>query len=392
MTALLTGSVSPAAAAVPASGIREIVNLAQTVDNIIRLEIGEPDFPTPAHIVEAGYAAARSGNRYTHSAGVAALRAALGRRLSHRYGLTDDPERVVVTQGAVQGIAAVFAAMVVAGDEVLIPDPAWPNYEMQAALFGARAVHYTLAPELGFLPSVQEVISLITPRTRLLVINSPSNPTGVVFPAQLIEQLVEAAVDRGVTVISDEVYDDIIFDGSHTNAAGLAPEHVVSVFSFSKTYAMTGSRVGYLTGPGWLIPTVARLQEPLLSCISAASQAEALAALHGPQDFVREAVQAYRARRDVVVALLAAAGIQVTAPSGAFYLMVPLGRGVDARVAALDLVRHGVATAPGTAFGTVARSHLRLSLASSAEQLAAGVDRLAEWHHATGGGSSPWTG
>lgn len=386
MTVTVTGTVSPAAASVPGSGIREIVNLALSLPDVVRLEIGEPDAATPAHIVEAGHAATRLRNRYTQSSGVPALRAALAERLHVRYGLDADPERIVVTQGAVQGIATVLAALLQPGDEVLVPDPAWPNYEMQALLYAAVPVHYPLRPENGFLPDLEELAALITPRTRVLVINSPSNPTGVVFPGETIHALVDLAVAHGVTVISDEVYDEIVFDGTHTNAAARAPEHVVSVFSFSKTYAMTGSRIGYLTGPDWLIPTVARLQEPLLSCITAASQAEALAALAGPQDFVGATLDAYRSRRDLVVGLLADAGITVTVPSGAFYLMVPLAPGVDSRTAAIDLVHHGVATAPGTAFGSTAASHLRLSLASSEDELRRGVGRLVEWHHRTDGG------
>ncbi|MTD15103.1 aminotransferase class I/II-fold pyridoxal phosphate-dependent enzyme [Nakamurella sp. YIM 132087] len=386
MSALLTPGVSAAAAAVPGSGIREIVNLAFALPDVVHLEIGEPDFLTPAHIVEAGHATSAAANRYTHSAGTPVLRAAITERLHRLYGLERAPDQIVVSQGAVQGIAAVFAAILTPGDEVLVPDPAWPNYEMQTILNGGHAVHYPLRAENGFLPDLAEIESLFTPSTRILVLNTPSNPTGVVFPPELVAALVEAAADRGITVLADEVYDEILFEGTHTNAFAIAPEHVVSVWSFSKTYAMTGSRVGYLTGPDWLTPTLARLQEPLLSSISAASQASALAALQGPQDVVGEMVATYRTRRDLVVDRLTAAGIDVTVPSGAFYLMLPLGDGVDSRVAAIDLVHHGVATAPGTAFGDTARSHLRLSLASSVEQLTTGMDRILAWYAETSGG------
>ncbi len=386
VSTLLTPGVSAAAAAVPRSGIREIVNLAFGRADMVHLEIGEPDFATPAHIVEAAHRANQTANRYTHSAGTPVLRAAIGERLHRTYGLSDDPEKIVVSQGAVQGIAAVFAAILAPGDEVLVPDPAWPNYEMQAILHGARPVRYPLRPELGFRPDLAEVESLFTDSSRVLVINSPSNPTGVVLPPELIRALVEAAAARGITVLADEVYDEIVFEGVHATAVAVAPDHVASVWSFSKTYAMTGSRVGYLTGPDWLIPTVARLQEPLLSSISAGSQAAALAALQGPQQVVADMVATYRARRDLVVGRLSAAGIEVTVPSGAFYLMLPLADGVDSRLAAIDLVRHGVATAPGSAFGDNARSHLRLSLASSAEQLTIGMDRILRWYEASSGG------
>lgn len=386
MSAALVPDVAATAAAVPGSGIREIVNLAAGRDDVVHLEIGEPDFATPAHIVEAAHRQTAQANRYTHSAGMPALREALAERLHRRYGLRTDGERIVVGQGAVQCIDAVLAAMIQPGDEVLVPDPAWPNYEMQTILHGGTPVRYPVRPQNGFIPDVAEVRALFTPRTRVLVVNSPSNPTGVLFTPQTVRELVEAAAGVGVTVISDEVYDEIVFEGVHTNAAAIAPDHVVSVFSFSKTYAMTGSRVGYLTGPQWLVPTVARLQEPLLSSISAGSQAAALAALTGPQHAVAEMVDTYRLRRDQVVNRLTRAGIAVPVPSGAFYLMLPLAPGADSRRAARELVGEGVATAPGTAFGDTAASHLRLSLASSVEDLHTGLDRILDWYERTRGG------
>ncbi|PWJ52758.1 aspartate aminotransferase/aminotransferase [Quadrisphaera granulorum] len=361
--------------------------LAYGREDVVHLEIGEPDFATPRHVVAAGDLTLATHNRYTPSAGIPALRTAVAGRLHQHYGLNDDPDSVVISQGAVQGLAAVMTVLLEPGDEVLVPDPAWPNYEMQALLLGARPVRYPLRPERSFRPDPLEVASLVTDRTRVLVINSPSNPTGAVLEPGLVRALVEIAVERDLVVIADEVYDQIIFDGVHANAAAMAPESVVSVFSFSKTYAMTGSRVGYLTGPSWLVPTVARVQEPLLSSISAAAQASALAALEGPQDVVGRMVSTYRERRDLVVDRLRSAGLTVEAPAGAFYLMLPLVAGADSRLAALDLVHRGVALAPGTAFGDTARSHLRLSLASSAQQLSTGLDRFLDWYEATSGGN-----
>ncbi|WP_109775042.1 pyridoxal phosphate-dependent aminotransferase [Quadrisphaera granulorum] len=379
--------IAAGAASVPGSGIREIVMLAYGREDVVHLEIGEPDFATPRHVVAAGDLTLATHNRYTPSAGIPALRTAVAGRLHQHYGLNDDPDSVVISQGAVQGLAAVMTVLLEPGDEVLVPDPAWPNYEMQALLLGARPVRYPLRPERSFRPDPLEVASLVTDRTRVLVINSPSNPTGAVLEPGLVRALVEIAVERDLVVIADEVYDQIIFDGVHANAAAMAPESVVSVFSFSKTYAMTGSRVGYLTGPSWLVPTVARVQEPLLSSISAAAQASALAALEGPQDVVGRMVSTYRERRDLVVDRLRSAGLTVEAPAGAFYLMLPLVAGADSRLAALDLVHRGVALAPGTAFGDTARSHLRLSLASSAQQLSTGLDRFLDWYEATSGGN-----
>jgi aspartate aminotransferase len=381
--------VSPTAAGVPGSGIREIVNLVvERGGDVLRLEIGEPDFRTPEHVVEAAHRAALAGVGYTQSVGTLALREAISAKLERVNELRCPPERVIVCQGAVQGCSAVLSALLQPGDEVLIADPAWPNYEMLALLHGAVPVRYPTPAERGFLPDVGEVEALVGPRTRVLVVNSPSNPAGAVFPPELVEGLVELARRRDLVVLADEVYDELIFEGGSANMASLDPERVVGLYSFSKTYAMTGWRVGYVAAPAWLAPALWTLQEPLISCISAVSQAAALAALEGPQDCVAEMREAYRRRRDLVVRLLGEAGIEVSTPHGAFYLMLPFAAGVDGRMAAFDLVEHGVSVAPGSAFGQAARDHARLSLASSEQVLSAAVERLVGWYRKTGGGAS----
>jgi len=295
-------------------------------------------------------------------------------------------EQVLVTEGAVQAIDAIMSAVVGPGDEVLVPDPAWPNYEMQATLLGARSVHYALRPEAGFQPDPAEIGRLITPRTRAIVLNSPNNPTGAVLPPETVQQIVALAVRHDILVISDEVYDEIIFDGAPANAARYAPDHVASVYSFSKTYAMTGWRVGYAVLPAWLAGAVSRVLETRISCVSSVTQAAALAAITGPQQVVAEMRNAYRARRDVAVEVLREAGVKVQTPAGAFYLMIPLAHGADARRSALDLVPRGVALSPGTAFGTTARHHLRVSLATSEDGIRLGMARFIDWFDETAGG------
>ncbi len=375
------------AASVPGSGIREIVNLViERGGDILRLEIGEPDFSTPAHVIEAASRAARNGVTYTQSAGQLSLRTTIAERLARDYGLTYRPADVAVTQGAVQGCSLVFSALLAPGDEVLVPDPAWPNYEMLVLLHGAVPVRYRLPPDGDFLPDPTEVEWLITPRTRAIVVNSPGNPTGAVFPRGLVEQLAELAVRHDLVLVSDEVYDELIFEGQPAVAAAYDSDHVVGLYSLSKTYAMTGWRIGYVAAPSWLAPTLVRLQEPLVSCVSGVSQAAALAALQGPQDCVAQMRDSYRRRRDLVVGRLHDAGIKGTVPQGAFYLMLPFAPGVDSRLAALRLVEHGVAVAPGTAFGDVARDHARLSLASSERVLDAALVRILDWYAATDGG------
>lgn len=371
----------------PGSGIREIVHLVldRGAEAIDRLEVGEPDSRPPAHVLAAAAAALERPIGYTQSAGTLELRTALVDRLA-RFGIDVPLRQVIVGQGAVQAIAGVLGTVVGAGDEVLVPDPAWPNYEMQTLLYGGRPVRYRLHPDLGFLPDPDEVLALIGPRTRALVLNSPSNPAGSVIDAARMEAIVRGAAERGVLVISDEVYDEIVFDGHHVGARRFAPETVVSVFSFSKTYSMTGWRVGYAVVPESFALVAERVQETLLSCVSTLSQVAALAALEGPQDTIAANLERYRRRRDAAVARLAAAGIDVPVPGGAFYLMVPLAPGADSRQAALDLVEAGVSVAPGSAFGDVARDYVRLSLASADEVLDRGIDRLVAWRAGTGGG------
>jgi aspartate aminotransferase len=379
--------VASSARDVQHSGIREIVNLvaARPGADIVRLEIGEPGFSTPQHIVDAGAAAAGRA-RYAPSAGHATLRDAISARLRRVHGIEAPADRIIVTQGAVQACAVTFAALLTPGSEVLVPDPAWPNYEMLAQMFGAVPVRYPLRAEDGFVPDPDEVAGLITPRTAAIVLNSPGNPTGAVIPQEVVRRLVDAATEHDVVLVSDEVYDELIFEGEPANALRIDQERVVGVYSFSKTYAMTGWRVGYAVAPGWLAPTLAKLQEPMLSCIADPSMAGALAALEGPQEEIASMRASYRARRDLAVDLLADAGLVASAPRGAFYLMLPLAHGVDSRRAALDLVDHGVSVAPGTAFGAVAADHVRLSLASEEAALREGIGRILTWYERTDGG------
>lgn len=381
--------IATSAASVAHSGIREIVHLvlSRPGADVVRLEIGEPGFATPEHIVAAGAAGAAQA-RYAPSAGHGVLREAIAGRLQRVHGIDVPPEHVVVAQGAVQACAVTFAALLTPGAEVLVPDPAWPNYEMLARLFGAVPVRYPLRASNGFAPDPDEVASLVTERTSIIVCNSPGNPTGAVLPQDIVASLVDLARDRDLVLLSDEVYDELLFEGEPANALALDREHVVGVYSFSKTYAMTGWRVGYAVAPAWLAPTLAKLQEPLLSCIADHSMDGALAALHGPQDAVTTMRDEYRARRDLAVGLVTGAGLDVVVPRGAFYLMVPLAPGVDSRLAAFDLVDHGVSTAPGTAFGDEAGDQLRISLASERDELTEGVGRLLGWYGRTEGGAS----
>lgn len=370
----------------PHSGIREISNQALLTPGAIRLDVGQPNFPTPAHISEAGKRAIDEHKTfYTHTQGILSLREQLVAKLARVNGIASTPERVAIGPGGVGAIAAVLAAVVEPGDEVLLPDPGWPNYGMMMAWTNARAVFYPCPPAMGFQPDLDALEALISTRTKVLMVNSPNNPTGAVYPRETITDLIEIAQRRNLWLLSDECYDQIVLDGSWTSPGHLAPDdpRIVSVFTFSKTYSMTGWRIGYVTGSDELIDTATKVLESSSSCVSTISQVAAEAALRGPQDCVAEMVGAYRRRRDLVVGILRDAELFIAEPAGAFYCMADIGpSGLKAREFAFSLLRDkGVSVAPGTAFGQVARDAVRISLASSDDDLQEGVRRLAEFVH-----------
>jgi aspartate aminotransferase/aminotransferase len=371
----------------PGSGIREIVNLAVHMPDVIRLEVGEPNFSTPAHIIDAAHKAARDGfTKYTQSSGMLAFRELLARDIGGRHDYHVTADRINVSVGGVEAVTAVMIALIEAGDEVLVPDPGWPNYEMSVRIREARAVRYPLAIENGFLPRIEDLERLVTLRTKLLVLNSPSNPTGAVFPRALLEELVRFAQRHDLYVLSDEVYEHIIFEGEHFSPARLDPDRIMALYSFSKTYAMTGWRVGWVVANDEISKVIMKIQEPMISCVSQVAQKAAEAALTGPQDCVREMRDAYRERRDAVIEVLKSHGAYTYTPRGAFYIMVDIGRsGRDSHAFALGLLREkGVAVAPGTAFGDAGRQLVRVSLATERGALVEGVTRLCQHIDASG--------
>ncbi len=370
------------AAHMPGSGIREIVHLALTMPDVIRLEVGEPNFPTPIHIVEAAYQAANAGfTKYGPSGGLQTLRELLAGRVSRVNGYPVTAAQVNISVGGVQGILAALSALLDPGDEVLIPDPAWPNYEMAILLREAVPVHYPLYIEHGFVPQPEHIESLITPRTKLMIINSPSNPTGAVFPRETIEGLVALAQRHDLYLLSDEVYDELVFEGEHVSPALYDAERTIGIYAFSKNYAMTGWRVGYVVANEELSRVITKIQEPMISCVASPVQKAAEAALTGPQDCIGEMRDSYRERRDAVVELLKEEGYYVYTPAGAFYIMVDVSdAGVDSRQFALNLLEQcRVAVAPGTAFGKLGDHFVRISLATEKGLLLEGLRRLCEF-------------
>ncbi|MGW9405558.1 pyridoxal phosphate-dependent aminotransferase [Arthrobacter sp. NPDC055585] len=365
--------------------IREITQAAWAVPNAIVLSIGEPGFPTPVHVLEAAQdTLARDETGYTPNAGIAPLRAAFAERVSEQTGLDIDPSRVFVTSGAQQGLHLAMSMLLDAGDEILIPNPGYPTFAMTARLLHAVPVEYPLHPEHGFQPRIEDIESRITPRTRVLLLNSPSNPLGAVFGPELTRELVDLARRRDLWILSDECYEAFTYDVPHVSPlayddGGGSGERVVASYTLSKTYGLTGLRVGALVTPAGLETQLSTVMESIVSCVASPSQYAALAALTGPQDYVREAAAHYRGNRDAASAVLDAKRIPYLAAQGAFYLWADLSHvsGGDIRAwTRAFLADEAVAVAPGTAFGSIGEGWVRIALCGGRDDLVAGVSRL----------------
>lgn len=375
--------LAESAASMPRSAIREMMHRIAHMNGVINLAPGEPDFPTPAHIVAAGMEALRAGHtKYANNAGLPELRSELARKLRERNGVIVDPDGIIITNGAAEGLFSAFMALVNPGDEVLLPDPSWPNFRMMAMLRSAVIREYALSADTGYLPSIAQLEELVSPATRLILINTPLNPVGSIVGRDLMVELIRFAERRHVWILSDETYDEITYDDSYVSAASLDTSgRVVGVYSFSKTYSMTGWRVGYVVAPPMVSSIIAALQEAMISCVNTFAQWGALAALQGPQAAVETMRTAYADRRQEALDLLHTLGIPVHPPSGAFYLWVDIrGSGVGStRFADSLLEEQQVAVAPGSTFGPSGEGFVRISYTSGA-RLGEGIRRLAQHH------------
>lgn len=362
----------------PRSGIRKIFEMSQNVPGAIHLEIGEPQFETPEHIVAAGCKALRDGyTKYTPNAGITELREAIARHRTAEYGYQVKPNNILVGIGGVEVINAVFRALCEPGDEVLVPNPSWPNYKMMATISSTKVVSYHLRPENGFYPDLTELEDLVTPKTKLLVVNSPSNPLGVVFDRDMMEKLVAFAEKHDIYLISDEAYERIVYTDAYISPMKVKKSaHVIAAHTMSKTYAMTGWRIGYIIADEEMIAAVTKLQEAYVSSTPGAFQMAAVTALDSSQDCVEAMRAEYQRHRDGVAAILDRAGIEYYMPSGAFYMWIRVN--TDSQTFAEELLmRKKVTVSPGCAFGDMGEGWVRISLASSMEDLTEGVSRLA---------------
>ncbi len=350
--------------------------------DVVHLEIGEPDFDTPANVIEAGCDALRGGwTHYGPAAGLPELRQAIADYVNRSRGTSFGPEHVVVTPGGKPIMFFVILALLEAGDEAIYPDPGFPIYGSMINFVGAKAVPIPLREEKEFGLDVDELAGLITPRTRLLILNSPANPTGGVLERADLEAIARLAVEHDLIVLADEIYSEILYEGEHVSIATMPgmPERTIVLDGFSKTYAMTGWRLGYGLMPEELAGQVSKLMVNSVSCTAAAVQRAGLEALTGPQDEVRAMVEAFRRRRDLVVdGLNRIPGISCLCPKGAFYVFPNItGTGMASKAFADRLLdEHGVAALSGTAFGGHGEGYLRLSYANSEENLLKALERI----------------
>ena len=369
------------------SPIRLILDCATAYPGAIELEIGQPDFSPPPHAVEAAVTAARHQyTGYTANSGMIELREAIVVKLARENDLHVEPENVMVTIGAMQAIFASMAVLLDAGEEILLPDPGYGNFAMAARILYAEPRYYPTLPERNFDPDFDALEKMVTPKTKALLVNSPSNPTGAVFSRQVLEACLDFCQRHDLYMISDETYDRLVFEGQHYSPAVWDTDgRVISVFTVSKTYAMTGWRVGYAVASRQIVAEMTKIQEPTVSCVNTIAQHAAIAALLGPQDCVAEMREHYRRRRDLVIAAAQKNDLTVSYPHGAFYLLVDISSQPKGSMDfALDLLEHeNVAVAPGCAFGQLCDRYVRISFCAHEDHLAEGLARLARYLRAT---------
>jgi aspartate/methionine/tyrosine aminotransferase len=349
---------------------------------VIHLEIGEPDFDTPANVVNAGVEALKKGwTHYGPAAGLPELRAAIADEIARTRGFRPAPEEVIVCPGAKPVMFYLLLALVQEGDEVVYPNPGFPIYESMIRFAGAKAVPCPILEENDFSFDPGRLDALITPRTRLLILNTPSNPTGGVMDADALARVAAVARRHDFLVLSDEIYGRIVYDGSLASIAAFdgLRERTVILDGFSKAYAMTGWRLGYGVGPRDVIQRMTKLQINSASCTASFTQIAGIEALRGPQTAVEEMVATFRKRRDRIVAgLNAIPNVSCRTPKGAFYVFPNIrktGR-TSQQLADHLLDEMGVACLSGTAFGSHGEGYLRLSYATSMENIEEGLRRI----------------
>ena len=351
------------------SGIRKCFEGAGP--GAINLGLGQPDFDTPSHIKIAAVKAIQEGfTGYTANCGFPDLVLAISQKFEHENQLKYSPGEIMVTSGASEALFLAIASLIDKEDEVLMGDPSFLSYSALTKVMGGRPVGVPLSDQLTMTPLA--VSEKITPRTKAIIVNSPSNPTGSVQSEEELRGITQIADDKDIALISDEVYEHFIYGGKHFSPAKYS-DNAITINAVSKTYAMTGWRLGYLAAKGGAIEQMLKVHQYSQACACSISQKAALAALTGPQDCVATMREEFRWRRDMVVQGFLDMGIDLITPQGAFYLFPKVG---DGDAAVIRLAKAGVIAVPGSAFGPGGKEHIRLSYASSRENLEEALRRM----------------
>lgn len=349
-------------ARIDTSGIRKIFEAAGS--DAINLGLGQPDFDTPEHIKAAAIKAINEGfTGYTVGPGIPELREALSSKFKEENGFSVSPEEIIVTSGASEALAIALAALLNHGDEVLISNPGFVSYNALTEILSGKAVGVPLAEDLTMKP--EAVLEKITPKTRVIVLNSPSNPTGTVASRADIKALAEIADDHNITIISDEVYEYFVYEGEHVSPASYS-DNVITVNATSKSYAMTGWRLGYVAARKDYIGQMLKVHQYFQACANSIAQKAAYAAVTGPKDSIEAMREEFRKRRDVLVKGLNDLGMECALPKGAFYAFPKVQNSAEV---ASKFISNGVVVTPGTAFGSEGDGHIRISYAASMKDI-----------------------
>lgn len=380
-------TISDNTKAIKHSKIRDMFNRSLKYDNVISFAIGEPDFTASEEVVLAGCNAIIEGkSKYSENAGIMPLRMTISNYLYNEIGVEYDPiSEITVTTGAMCGIYQVLKVMLNPGDEVIVIEPYWTNYIQQIIMCNGVPISIPADTINGLQPDIKKIRSSVTNRTKAIIINSPCNPTGIVFSNEIIKSIAEIAKEKDIFIISDEVYKHIIFDNLQYKSIASFEDmkkRTLVVDSFSKTYAMTGWRVGYVAGPQQIISNITKLQENITACVSMPSQYAAMAALNGTRNHLNMMISCYKERRDYISKRLESMpGVSYKKSSGTFYAFISIkGTGLSSEEFSIRLLEEKqVVVVPGTAFGNSGEGYIRISFATSMENIQKGMDLMEEF-------------
>ncbi len=369
------------------SPIRQMFNRALGMQDVISFTVGEPDFSTPDHIVEAAVDALRRGeHHYTPNAGILPLRKAIADvvRQSHELEYAPDSQ-IIVTAGGMEALMLTMLTILDPGDEVILSDPCWTNYSRQVLICNAKPAFVTVSADNHFQFTPEALEAAITDRTKAFIVNSPANPTGGIADLDTLKKLADIAIRHDLYVISDEVYASLLYENNRAWSIAALPgmqERTIIINSFSKTYAMTGWRIGFALGPVDIIKNMVKLQENVAACVNSAAQYAAIAALTGTQEPLHEMQRAYQKRREIIVdGFSKIEGLTCFAPQGTFYALLNISKtGMSASDFSMDLLeKERVVVVPGDAFGKTSTCYVRLSFATSESNIREGIRRIAHY-------------